>query len=160
MIGFINVFKPAGPTSAQIVARVRRIYGVYARDRRIAVGHLGTLDPQAAGVLPIAVGKATRLIPLLTDQRKQYAATLVLGRSTTTQDALGETVASAEVPDEWRARLEAVLPRFAGKIAQTPPMFSAVHHNGKRLYELAREGKTDRTKVTYGDRVRDLAARN
>src|ERR1700719_420898 len=125
MLGFVNVFKPAGPTSAQIVARVRRIYGVYARDRRIAVGHLGTLDPQAAGVLPVAVGKATRLIPLLTDQRKAYAATLVLGRSTTTQDALGETVASEAVPDSWAETLAQTLPQFVGRITQIPPMFSA-----------------------------------
>ncbi len=154
MIGFVNVFKPAGPTSAQIVARLRRIYGVYGRDRRIAVGHLGTLDPQAAGVLPIAIGKATRLIPLLTDQRKQYAATLVLGRSTTTQDATGETVETASLPEDWRTRLESVLPEFTGKVTQTPPMFSAVHHDGKRLYELAREGKTverrSRTVTVYG----------
>ena len=154
MIGFVNVFKPAGPTSAQIVARLRRIYGVYGRDRHIAVGHLGTLDPQAAGVLPIAVGKATRLIPLLTDQRKAYAATLVLGRSTTTQDALGETVATASLPEDWRNRVESVLPQFIGRVTQTPPMFSAVHHDGKRLYELAREGKTverkTRTITVYG----------
>lgn len=154
MLGFVNVFKPAGPTSAHVVARIRRIYGVYGRDRRIAVGHLGTLDPQAAGVLPVAVGKATRLIPLLTDQRKAYAATLVLGRSTTTQDALGETVATGDVPDDWTTRLEAALAQFTGKISQIPPMFSAVHHEGKRLYELAREGKTverkARTVTIYG----------
>jgi tRNA pseudouridine55 synthase len=154
LIGFVNVFKPAGPTSAQVVARIRRIYGVYGRDRRIAVGHLGTLDPQAAGVLPIAVGKATRLIPLLTDQRKAYAGTLVLGRSTTTQDALGETVAAGDVPRDWAKALAALLPSFTGKIEQTPPMFSAVHHEGKRLYELAREGKTverkSRSVTIYG----------
>ncbi len=154
MIGFINVFKPAGPTSAQVVARIRRIYSVYGRDRRIAVGHLGTLDPQAAGVLPVAVGKATRLIPLLTDQRKAYACTLVLGRSTATQDALGETVAEAEVPRDWVSALGAKLQAFTGKIEQTPPMYSAVHHEGKRLYELAREGKTverkSRTATVYG----------
>jgi tRNA pseudouridine55 synthase len=132
--------KAAGPTSAQVVARLRRMYGVYSRDQKVAVGHLGTLDPQAAGVLPIAVGKATRLIPMLSDQRKMYACTLVLGRSTTTQDALGETVAAADVPSDWRKRLESVLPRFIGKIEQIPPMFSAVHHGGKRLYELARRG--------------------
>ena len=142
MLGFVNVFKPAGPTSAQIVARLRRIYGIYGRDRKLAAGHLGTLDPQAAGVLPVAIGKATRLIPMLTDQRKAYACTLVLGRSTTTQDATGETVASAEVPRDWRKRLDAALPAFVGKISQTPPMYSAVHHDGKRLYELAREGRT------------------
>jgi tRNA pseudouridine55 synthase len=154
MIGFINVFKPAGPTSAQIVARVRRMLGVYCRDRRIAVGHLGTLDPQAAGVLPVAVGKATRLIPLLTDQRKVYVATLVFGRSTTTQDAHGETIATAALPFDWEGRLESVLARFAGQIAQIPPMFSAVHHDGKRLYELARDSKTverkPRSVTVYG----------
>ena len=142
MLGFVNVFKPAGPTSAQVVARLRRIYGVYSRDRKIAAGHLGTLVPQAAGVLPIALGKATRLIPMLTDQRKAYAATLVLGRSTTTQDALGEALETASVPANWEAQLRDVLPQFTGKISQTPPMFSALHHDGKRLYELAREGKT------------------
>jgi len=141
MIGFVNLFKAAGPSSARAVARVRRIYGLYAADRSLSAGHLGTLDPQAAGVLPIAVGKATRLIPLLADQRKAYACTIVLGRSTTTQDAHGETLESAAVPADWAARLEAALPRFLGKIAQTPPMYSAVHHEGVRLYELARQGK-------------------
>jgi tRNA pseudouridine55 synthase len=141
-IGFVNVFKPAGYSSAQVVARVRRIYGIYSRDRKIAAGHLGTLDPQAAGVLPIAIGKATRLIPLLEDQRKAYAALLVLGRSTTTQDAMGETVATGDLPPHWEKKLAEALPHFIGRIAQTPPMYSAVHHGGKRLYELAREGKT------------------
>ena len=142
MLGFVNVFKPAGPTSARVVARLRRVYGVYSGDRKVGVGHLGTLDPQGAGVLPIAVGKATRLIPLLADQRKSYVCTLVLGHSTTTQDALGETVARSTVPGDWAARLETVLEEFVGRIAQVPPMFSAVHHEGKRLYELARAGKT------------------
>jgi tRNA pseudouridine55 synthase len=141
MLGFVNVFKPAGPTSAQVVARLRRIYGLYSRDRHIAVGHLGTLDPQAAGVLPVAIGKATRLIPLLTDQRKAYVCTVVPGRSTTTGDAMGETVEIAEVPAGWERRLRDVLAEFVGKIEQVPPMYSAVHHDGKRLYELAREGK-------------------
>lgn len=141
MLGFVNVFKPAGPTSAQVVARLRRIYGLYSRDRHIGVGHLGTLDPQAAGVLPIAIGKATRLIPLLTDQRKAYVCTFVPGRSTATGDALGETIESAPVPHSWERKLREKLPEFVGKIEQVPPMFSAVHHEGKRLYELAREGK-------------------
>ena len=141
MLGFVNVFKPAGPTSAQVVARLRRIYGFYSRDRHIGVGHLGTLDPQAAGVLPIAVGKATRLIPLLTDQRKAYVCTFVPFRSTTTGDALGDTVESVAPRAGWERKLRDVLPDFVGKIEQIPPMFSAVHHDGKRLYELAREGK-------------------
>src|SRR5689334_5032874 len=142
MLGFVNVFKPAGPTSAQVVARLRRVYGLYARDRSIGVGHLGTLDPQAAGVLPIAVGKATRLIPMLTEQRKAYVCMLVFGSSTTTGDALGDVVSEAPVPRDIERRLRNVLPQFIGKISQTPPMFSAVHYEGKRLYELAREGKT------------------
>ncbi|MBV9332808.1 MAG: tRNA pseudouridine(55) synthase TruB [Candidatus Eremiobacteraeota bacterium] len=154
MIGFVNLFKAAGPSSAQAVSRLRRIYGFYAGDRRLSAGHLGTLDPQAAGVLPVAIGKATRLIPLLADQRKSYACTLVVGRSTTTQDALGETVEARPVPSDWAARLEKTLPSFLGRIAQTPPMFSAAHHQGKRLYELAREGKTverkARTITIYG----------
>ncbi|HET6276955.1 MAG TPA: tRNA pseudouridine(55) synthase TruB [Candidatus Cybelea sp.] len=142
MIGFVNLFKSAGPSSANAVTRLRRIYALHAVDRRLSAGHLGTLDPQAAGVLPVAIGKATRLIPLLADQRKSYACTLVLGRSTTTQDALGETVEERPVPRDWPAVLEAALSGFVGRIAQTPPMYSAVHHNGKRLYELAREGKS------------------
>jgi tRNA pseudouridine55 synthase len=154
VIGFVNLFKPAGPSSARAVSRVRRIYALYANDRRLTAGHLGTLDPQAAGVLPIAVGKATRLIPLLEDQRKSYACTLVLGRSTTTQDAHGELVESGTVPRDWSRRLELTLPRFLGKIAQTTPMYSAARHQGRRLYELARQGKSverkPRTVTIYG----------
>ncbi|MHB8461406.1 MAG: tRNA pseudouridine(55) synthase TruB [Vulcanimicrobiaceae bacterium] len=140
MLGFVNVFKPAGPTSAQVVARLRRIYGLHSGDKKIAVGHLGTLDPQAAGVLPIAVGKATRLIPLLEDQRKAYVATLALGSSTTTQDALGEVLERGDLPNDWQKRLSAALQQFSGRIEQIPPMYSAVHHEGKRLYDLARAG--------------------
>ncbi len=142
MLGFVNVFKPAGPTSAQTVARLRRIYGLYSGDRKIAVGHLGTLDPQAAGVLPIAIGKATRLIPMLTDHRKAYACTLVLGRSTDSGDAVGATVAEAPLPADWQKKVESAVAGCTGRILQIPPMYSAVHHEGKRLYELAREGKT------------------
>ena len=140
MLGFVNVFKPAGPTSAQVVARLRRIYGLHSGDKKIAVGHLGTLDPQAAGVLPIAVGKATRLIPLLEDQRKAYVATLALGTSTTTQDALGEVLEHGDLPTDWPKRLTASLQQFSGRIEQIPPMYSAVHHEGQRLYDLARAG--------------------
>jgi len=141
LIGFVNVFKPAGPTSAHVVARIRRIYGLYGRDTRITAGHLGTLDPQAAGVLPVAIGKATRLIPLLTDQRKAYVCAFVPGRSTTTADAHGELLEATLLPVNWIERLKDVLPAFIGRIEQVPPMYSSVHHDGKRLYELAREGK-------------------
>jgi tRNA pseudouridine55 synthase len=142
MIGFVNLFKAAGPSSARAVSRVRRIYALYAGDRKLSAGHLGTLDPQAAGVLPVAIGKATRLIPLLVDQRKSYVCTLVLGRATTTQDAQGETTEEADPPRDWSRRLERALAQYVGRIAQAPPMYSAAHHQGRRLYELAREGKS------------------
>ncbi|GAC1537778.1 MAG: tRNA pseudouridine(55) synthase TruB [Candidatus Velthaea sp.] len=109
---------------------------------KLAVGHLGTLDPQAAGVLPIALGKATRLIPLIEDRRKAYVCTLLLGRSTTTGDAAGETLDERDVPGDIDTRLEVALGAFNGVIEQIPPMFSAVHHGGRRLYDLARAGKT------------------
>jgi tRNA pseudouridine55 synthase len=140
MLGFVNLFKPAGPTSTQFGARLRRIYG---GDRaKLAVGHLGTLDPQAAGVLPVALGRATRLISLIVDRRKAYAFTLVLGTQTTTGDFTGEVVARAPVPDDLDARLEAALGQFIGSVEQTPPMYSALHHGGRRLYEIARSGAT------------------
>src|SRR5581483_3106977 len=120
LIGFVNVFKPAGPSSAHVVARIRRIYGLYGRDTKIAAGHLGTLDPQAAGVLPVAIGKATRLIPLLTDQRKAYVCAFVPGRSTTTADAHGELLEETLLPVNWIGRLKDVLPTFIGRIAQDP----------------------------------------
>ncbi len=141
MIGFVNVFKPAGPTSAQVVARIRRIYGALAPDRKQTAGHLGTLDPQVAGVLPIAVGKATRLIPLLGPQRKSYVCVLNLGRATTTGDALGQITATEPVPHDWQERLPGVVDRFIGQIEQCPPMFSALKHRGRRLYDLARAGE-------------------
>ena len=143
MLGFVNIFKPPGPSSTQLGARVRRIYSARVGfSGKLAVGHVGTLDPQAAGVLPIALGKATRLIPLIEDRRKAYVCTLVLGRMTTTADASGETVATSTVPDGVEKQLAAAIPSFIGRIEQIPPMFSAVHHGGTRLYDLARMGKT------------------
>jgi tRNA pseudouridine55 synthase len=138
MLGFVNVFKPSGPTSTQVGARVRRIFG----DRRLAVGHLGTLDPMASGVLPLAIGKATRLIPLIEDRRKAYAFTLELGRATDTGDATGTTVGEAAIPIDAARLLAQIIPRFIGRIDQVPPMYSALHHEGRRLHDLARKGIT------------------
>jgi tRNA pseudouridine55 synthase len=153
MLGFVNVFKPAGPSSTQVGARVRRIFAKLAGDK-LPVGHLGTLDPMASGVLPLAVGKATRLIPLMEDRRKAYAFTLVLGRSTATGDATGATLERGRVPEDARALLERALPRFIGTIEQIPPMYSALHVGGERLYEIARRGETvaraPRKIVVYG----------
>ena len=140
MLGFVNLFKPAGPTSTQFGARLRRIYG----DRevgKLAVGHLGTLDPQAAGVLPVALGKATRLLPLIEDRRKSYVCTLVLGRSTDTGDGTGATTQTTPVPLKPVERLREAANAFVGRIEQIPPMYSAVHHEGRRLYDIARSGQ-------------------
>src|SRR5580658_5723988 len=125
MLGFVNLFKPAGPTSTQFGARLRWIYGRRG-EPKIAIGHVGTLDPQACGVLPIALGRATRLIPLIADRRKGYAFTLVLGNATSTGDAGGETIETADVPSDARVRLESVLDKFIGRVEQVPPMFSAL----------------------------------
>ncbi len=140
MLGFVNLFKPAGPTSTQFGARLRRIYRDPAG--KLAIGHLGTLDPQAAGVLPVALGKATRLIPLILDRRKAYVCTLVLGRATATGDATGETLVERAVPADVDERLAAAIPAFTGAVEQVPPMYSAVMSGGQRLYDLARAGKT------------------
>jgi len=140
-LGFVNVFKPSGPSSTQVGARVRRLFA-QAGAVKLAVGHLGTLDPSAAGVLPLALGKATRLIPLLEDRRKAYVFTLVLGLRTDSGDASGAPLERASVPADALARLASALPRFIGRTEQIPPMVSAVHHEGKRLYALARAGVT------------------
>ncbi len=141
MLGFVNLFKPAGPTSTQAGVRIRKLYSQRA-GTKLPLGHLGTLDPMAAGVLPLALGKATRLIPLLEDRRKSYAFTLVLGRSTATGDATGATLRTTRIPQDAREKLEAAIPRFVGAIEQIPPMYSALSIAGERLYTLARRGET------------------
>jgi len=155
VLGFLNLFKPAGPSSTQFGARLRRIYRDPAG--KLAIGHLGTLDPQAAGVLPVALGKATRLLPLIADRRKGYVCTLVLGVATATGDATGETLVEREVPGDVDERLARAVPAFLGSISQVPPMYSAVMSEGKRLYDLARAGKTveraARTITVYALRV-------
>lgn len=136
MNGVLNIDKPAGMTSHDVVARIRRV----ARIKR--VGHAGTLDPDATGVLLVCVGPATRIAEYLTDEGKTYQATLALGATTTTEDASGEVLTETDASAVTEADLRAVLPRFRGEISQIPPMVSAVHHEGKRLYELARQGVT------------------
>lgn len=132
--GILNIDKPAGITSHDVVARVRRAL----RTKR--VGHAGTLDPDATGVLVVAVGIATRLLPYLPTEPKEYVARVRFGEATDTEDASGRVVEEADASTLSEAALAAVLPRFLGEIQQIPPMVSAVHHEGKRLYELARQG--------------------
>lgn len=134
MNGFVNVLKPPGMSSHQVVAQLRRWLG------RAKVGHLGTLDPGAAGVLPLAVDKATRLIAYAQDTGKTYRAEMTLGITTDTLDAEGQVLDCNPPGRIERAQVNEAIARFTGKIQQYPPMYSAVHHQGKRLYQLAREG--------------------
>jgi tRNA pseudouridine55 synthase len=136
MNGVLNIDKPAGMTSHDVVARVRRI----ARLKR--VGHAGTLDPDATGVLLVCLGNATRLSDFLADEGKEYRAQLALGVTTTTEDASGAVLTQTDAGHLTERDLANVLPRFIGDVSQIPPMVSAVHHEGKRLYELARQGVT------------------
>jgi tRNA pseudouridine55 synthase len=136
MHGFLNINKPAGLTSHDVVARVRRLAG-----KGVKVGHAGTLDPAATGVLPLALGQATRLIEHLADARKGYSGLVRLGVTTTTEDAEGEVTARAQLPPLSDEQVEVAVAALRGEIMQVPPIYSALHHEGKRLYELARAGQ-------------------
>lgn len=135
MDGILNVNKPSGPTSHDVVARIRRITG----EKR--VGHAGTLDPLASGVLLVCLGRATRIVEYLMDLPKSYRATAVFGVETDTEDATGSVIRESDCSPSTRDMVEAILPEFTGQIQQIPPMASAVHHEGQRLYELARKGE-------------------
>ena len=136
MDGVLVVDKPGGPTSHDIVDRVRRAL----RTRR--VGHTGTLDPFATGVLPVCVGRATRLARFLSGGEKEYVATVRLGFATTTDDRTGEPLGAPVPADVAPAALAAALDGLVGSFDQVPPAFSAKHVGGRRLYELARRGET------------------
>ena len=143
MFGFLNVYKPTGKTSHDVVAVLRRVTKIKQ------IGHTGTLDPFAEGVLPICIGKATRLIEYLNDD-KAYIGTIQFGSSTTTYDTEGEIVKTSDkvVTQE---DVEDCLKYFRGEIEQLPPIYSAIKVNGKKLYEYAREGqevKIEPRKVT------------
>jgi tRNA pseudouridine55 synthase len=135
MNGVVVVDKPDGRTSFDVVARVRRVLG----ERR--VGHTGTLDPMATGVLPICVGEATKLVPFLMSGDKEYEAEALLGVTTDTLDATGKVLTTVDAALVTAEQLAAIVPRFTGTILQRPPMHSALRVDGKRLYELARKGQ-------------------
>ena len=135
MDGFINMLKPPGITSSQLVVRLRKILG------QKKIGHSGTLDPGAAGVLVLGVNKGTRLLEYLLDSDKSYRAELTFGVKTTTGDVFGEIVEKDEKCKISQEELEKVLESFKGHHMQIPPMTSAIKQQGKKLYELAREGK-------------------
>lgn len=134
--GIINVYKEKGYTSHDVVAKLRGITG----QRKI--GHTGTLDPDAEGVLPVCLGRGTKVCDLLTDKDKVYEAVLLLGKSTDTQDITGVTISEADTSMLKPEEVEHVIESFEGSYDQIPPMYSALKVNGKKLYELAREGKT------------------
>lgn len=133
--GVILVDKPAGITSAEVVRRIKRQFVSGTR-----VGHLGTLDPFATGLLPILIGEATKLAPFLQEGEKEYVGIIRLGAETDTLDPTGTIVRTAAVPALEAARLVQVSAGFTGVIEQTPPVFSALKRGGVRLYELARRG--------------------
>ena len=134
MNGFLNILKPPGMTSAAVVGYVRRMTG----EKR--VGHAGTLDPEAAGVLPIMIGRAARLFDYLVDKEKTYVAECAFGAATDTQDATGKIIATGENYPDFSAVQEAAK-HLVGDIEQRPSIFSAIKQDGKPLYERARDGE-------------------
>ncbi len=137
MDGIILVDKPSGITSAEVVRRIK------AKVKPSRVGHLGTLDPFATGVLPIMVGEGTKLAPMLEGGDKVYEGVIKLGAETDTLDRDGKVVREAPVPSIDAARLAEVARRFTGKIDQVPPVFSAIKREGVRMYKLARKGNPE-----------------
>ena len=135
--GIIIINKPTGITSFDVIRKLRKIIQVKK------MGHTGTLDPIATGVLPIFIGKATKEITRFLAGDKGYVAEMTLGIRTDTFDGDGKVLEQKPVAaPSLKQQLEQLIPKYSGEIEQLPPMFSAVHHKGKRLYELAREGKT------------------
>ena len=132
--GIMNIYKEAGFTSHDVVAKLRGIV------KQKKIGHTGTLDPDAVGVLPVCFGNATKLCDLMTDKSKEYEACMKLGVTTDTQDMSGRILTESDV-NVSVADVETAIMSFVGGYEQIPPMYSALKINGKKLYELAREGK-------------------
>ena len=151
--GIINVYKEKGYTSFDVVAKLRGIL------KTKKIGHTGTLDPDAEGVLPVCLGKATKVCDLLTDKNKEYVAVMLLGKVTDTQDTTG-TVLEEHLVEVTEEQVKEAVLSFTGEYMQVPPMYSALKVGGKKLYELAREGKTIERKprpvVFYEIRILDM----
>lgn len=133
--GIINVYKEKGYTSHDVVAKLRGILG------QKKIGHTGTLDPDAEGVLPVCLGRATKLCDILTDKDKTYEAVLLLGKTTDTQDCTGQIITEQDCGLLTEKAIEECIQGYIGEYEQLPPMYSALKVNGRKLYELAREGK-------------------
>jgi len=136
MQGVLNIIKPPHMTSHDVVAIARRSLGTKK------IGHTGTLDPMAAGVLPICIGRATKIVELIQEDKKTYRCEITLGAVTDTQDVWGQILETSSVEGITEEDVKEVIKSFIGEIDQIPPMFSALKVNGKKLYELAREGVT------------------
>ena len=153
MHGLLNINKPAGMTSFGVVDRVKHLSG----ERR--VGHAGTLDPLATGVLPVCLGQATRVIEFLFDSTKTYRAQIELGITTDTYDSSGKVISIKDASGISREMVGSTLDRFRGPILQTPPMYSAIKHHGQPLYKLARSGieveRKSRPAQIYGLEITD-----
>ena len=134
--GILNVYKEKGYTSHDVVAKLRGIVG------QKKIGHTGTLDPDAEGVLPVCLGRATKVCDMLTEKDKTYEAVLLLGKETDTQDISGTVLRVGETEGLTQEQVKDCVMSFVGEDDQIPPMYSALKVNGKKLYELAREGKT------------------
>lgn len=143
MNGIINVLKPPGMTSHDVVYYIRKELGIKK------VGHTGTLDPEAAGVLPICIGKATKAVQYLTDKTKRYRANIKFGITTDTQDKYGQVIKQLPVPDIDIKTVKELAECFKGRIQQTPPIYSAIKHKGKKLYQYALEGQSVDIKSRY-----------
>lgn len=141
--GVINVYKEKGFTSHDVVAKLRGI------TKQKKIGHTGTLDPDACGVLPICFGKATKLCDMLTDKDKVYETVLLLGKETDTQDVGGTVLEERDTSSLKEEEVRLCISSFLGEYEQVPPMYSALKVNGKKLYELAREGKTVERKARH-----------
>ncbi|WCK52851.1 tRNA pseudouridine(55) synthase TruB [Aneurinibacillus sp. Ricciae_BoGa-3] len=153
--GILPLFKPAGMTSHDCVMKIRRL----AQTKK--VGHTGTLDPDVTGVLPICIGQATKVADYLHDEPKRYRAQVTFGVSTDTEDASGTPVEKAAIHGKLNEQqVRDVFKQFTGEILQVPPMYSAVRVNGKRLHELAREGKVverkPRSAIIYSMQIEEM----
>ena len=152
--GIINVYKEKGFTSHDVVAKLRGIAG------QKKIGHTGTLDPDAEGVLPVCLGRATKVCDLLTDKDKVYEAVMLLGKTTDTQDTSGEVLKETDTTNLTEEDVVKAIESFVGEYDQLPPMYSALKVNGKKLYELAREGKVVERKTRkvniFGIKIKNI----
>ena len=152
--GILNIYKEKGYTSHDVVARLRGIFG------QKKIGHTGTLDPDAEGVLPVCLGRATKVCDLLTDKDKTYEAVLLIGKETDTQDITGTVLKECDPSEITEETAKKCIESFIGEYDQIPPMYSALKVNGKKLYELAREGKVverkSRKVQIYDIRIKEM----